>query len=571
MVDTRASARPDRATRGPTDARRWASPDGRLVAQTLSYAATGRRTDGRGPRRLGPAALLTILVAVCLVAGCSAPAIGAESDRPVRILSGGAATLDPAEAGDAGSANVIGQLYETLTSFDTTLTLRPALAESWDIQDGGRRIVFKLRDGLTFSDGTPLTGDDVVRSWMRIIDPASPVAARLADVRRRGGHGLCPRPEHRPSSVGLHADGQEVTVDLNRPAADFVTVVASPTFSVVPPGMDDDPDVTAPGSFVSSGGYTLASTDPSDDDARRQPPLLGRRAADQGGPAGPGHRRAQPDRGLRGRSTSTTCRSATSMRHGSPTTGISDRTSERCPRSPSSTTASTRRAPPFDDVKVRQAFGAAVDWRRIAALGTASPEDVADVHGPAGHPRPVATVTSCRSTIPTRRARLLAEAGYPGGQGFPEVTMLTGGGLFDEALVTELERELGIDIKSETMGAGYFDRLNDDPPQIWSLSWIADYPGPNDFLGVLLGSDASNNYGGWSSPEFDAAIADAGAATDADDIRAAFDRAEEIVQRDVPVIPVSYGTGWALSRPELLGADQNGLGAVRMAGLAWGD
>ena len=143
------------------------------MAQTLSYAATGRRTDGRGPRRLGSAALLTILVAVCLVAGCSAPAIGAESDRPVRILSGGAATLDPAAAGDAGSANVIGQLYETLTSFDTTLTLRPALAESWDIQDGGRRIVFKLRDGLTFSDGTPLTGDDVVRSWMRIIDPAS--------------------------------------------------------------------------------------------------------------------------------------------------------------------------------------------------------------------------------------------------------------------------------------------------------------------------------------------------------------------------------------------------------------
>ena len=51
--------------------------------------------------------------------------------------------------------------------------------------------------------------------------------------------------------------------------------------------------------------------------------------------------------------------------------------------------------------------------------------------------------------------------------------MLTGGGLFDEALVTELERELGISIKSETMGNGYFDRLNNDPPQIWSLSWIA--------------------------------------------------------------------------------------------------
>ena len=539
------------------------------MAQTLSYAATGRRTDGRGPRRLGLAALLTILVAVCLVAGCSAPAIGAESDRPVRILSGGAATLDPAAAGDAGSANVIGQLYETLTSFDTTLTLRPALAESWDIQDGGRRIVFKLRDGLTFSDGTPLTGDDVVRSWMRIIDPAnpSPLVSLMSDVE--GAMAYARGQSSDPSSVGLHADGQEVTVDLNRPAADFVTVVASPTFSVVPPGMDNDPDVTAPGSFVSSGGYTLASTDPRTTTLAANPHYW----------AGePPIKEVQLVQDIEGRSP------------------IEDYEAGRLDYLPlgdfdASWIAYDRdlgpdlrevpalavqyygfdtTRPPFDDVKVRQAFGAAVDWRRIAALGTASPEDVATSMVPPGMPG-----RSDRDFLPIhdpeKARQLLSEAGYPGGQGFPEVTMLTGGGLFDEALVTELERELGIDIKSETMGNGYFDRLNNDPPQIWSLSWIADYPGPNDFLGVLLGSDASNNYGGWSSPEFDAAIADAGAATDPDDIRAAFDRAEEIVQRDVPVVPVSYGTGWALSRPELLGADQNGLGAVRMAGLAWDD
>ena len=41
------------------------------------------------------------------------------------------------------------------------------------------------------------------------------------------------------------------------------------------------------------------------------------------------------------------------------------------------------------------------------------------------------------------------------------------------------------------------------------------------------------------------------------------------VQRDVPVIPVSYGPGWALSRTSLLGAGQNGLGFLRLAGLAW--
>jgi oligopeptide transport system substrate-binding protein len=141
---------------------------------------------------------------------------------------------------------------------------------------------------------------------------------------------------------------------------------------------------------------------------------------------------------------------------------------------------------------------------------------------------------------------------------------------YDEAVVTELDRELGVTVHAENMDfSAYFDRLDADAPAMWALSWVADYPGRNDFLGVLLGSGAVNNYGHWSSPEFDAVIADAGAATDKAGTGAAYDRAEDIVRRDVPVIPVSYGTGWALSRDGFLGAQENGLGALRFAGLAW--
>ena len=68
---------------------------------------------------------------------------------------------------------------------------------------------------------------------------------------------------------------------------------------------------------------------------------------------------------------------------------------------------------------------------------------------------------------------------------------------------------------------------------------------------------------------FDAAIADAGASSDEAAARAAFDRAEDVVKRDVPVIAMSYGTGWALAKDGLLGAGQNGLGSMRFAGLAW--
>ncbi len=147
---------------------------------------------------------------------------------------------------------------------------------------------------------------------------------------------------------------------------------------------------------------------------------------------------------------------------------------------------------------------------------------------------------------------------------------MTGGSGYDQAIVTELERELGIDVAPENLDFdAYFDRLDVDPPAMWSLSWIADYPGRNDFLGVLLGSTSSNNYGRWSSPEFDAAIAAAAESTDEAARTAAYDRAEDIVKRDVPVVPLSYGTGWALSRDGLLGAGENGLGVLRFAGLAW--
>ena len=115
----------------------------------------------------------------------------------------------------------------------------------------------------------------------------------------------------------------------------------------------------------------------------------------------------------------------------------------------------------------------------------------------------------------------------------------------------------------------YFDRLDTDPPQMWSLSWVADYPGRNDFLGVLLGSDSVNNYGHWSSPEFDAAIAEAGSTTDPTAVRAAYDRAEGIVQRDVPVDPAElrHGLGAGAGRPARRRPERARL--VRLAGLAW--
>ena len=196
-----------------------------------------------------------------------------------------------------------------------------------------------------------------------------------------------------------------------------------------------------------------------------------------------------------------------------------------------------------------------IDWRRMASLaggdGTArSPTRWCRRGSPVA-----ATRTSCRLR-PGRRRADLAQAGYPGGAGFPATILMTGGARLDQ-IVAEVKRELGITLQAETLGDGYFDRLAVDAPQMWALSWVADYPGRNDFLGVLLNSGASNNYGHWSSPEFDAAILEATSASDAAAASAAYDKAERRVRDQVPVVPLVYGPAGP-SRTGLLGA-QNGL------------
>ena len=106
---------------------------------------------------------------------------------------------------------------------------------------------------------------------------------------------------------------------------------------------------------------------------------------------------------------------------------------------------------------------------------------------------------------------------------------------------------------------------------MWSIIWVADYPSPNDFLGVLLGSGSTANEGRWRSPAFDDAIAEAGSTTDAAAAAAAYGRALATVRDEAPALPVTYGTAWSLTRPGLLGATPNGMGILRYAGLAWAD
>ncbi len=528
------------------------------------------------PRRpiagvVGPIVLVVLMVGVALLAMLSVtpkPSVIVPVARPdgVDLVIAGAAPVswDPSLAGDAESASALAQVWEGLTAFDPAAQVRPALAQRWDVSQGGHRLTFTLRPGITFSDGSPITADDVVRSWLRILDPVAPgpLSGLLTDIE---GAAAYMAGQASTSDVGIRAEGDTVVIDFVRPASWFPAAAASPTLAIVPaslPAAASGPML--PEGLVVSGAYV-----PSAQDANGF--LL---------TANPHYWAGTPALGHIQQTTSLDGGSVDAFQAGDVDyIGISgddaswisyDRTLG--PQLRRSDDLSVEyfgfdtTKPPFDDPRVRQAFAWAIDWDSLVRLAdpNAVPATSLVPAGIAGR----GTQDFSPRFDPDAARQALTDAGYPGGAGFPHVTLVTGGSAYEAALLDGISRELGIQLTSEEMPFDeYSQRLDSDPPQMWSLGWSADYPHPNDFLGLLLETGSPSNVGGWSDAAFDTAMDAAASTDDPAQQEAHYADAQRIVQDQVPVIPLSYGRSWALSRDGLLGAEPTGLGIIRYAGM----
>ncbi|HEX7398548.1 MAG TPA: peptide ABC transporter substrate-binding protein [Candidatus Limnocylindrales bacterium] len=527
---------------------------------------TGRIRPSRRAAILGVVALVALAGMLPLAPGGRVEG----ADRETRIAMSAPATIDPAAAGDAGSAAVIAQLFEGLTAIDGSLAPRPALAASWAFKDGNRTVDFTLRDGLTFSDGTPISAEDVVRSWLRVLDPAapSPLAALLYDVVGARAYATGASPD--PTSVGLHANGRVFEVQLTRPAGDFPAIAASPSLAVVPPGVvHGGAGLGAGAGFVASGAYVLSGQTSTE---------LQLTANDHYWAGAPSLTRVTLVTDLGGKSPVDVFGAGTLDWTPVGPEDASwigfDRTLGPQLRSSADLAVTyfgfdTRRAP-FNDPRVRRAFAEAVDWRRVVRLADGSDALPATGMVPPGIPGR-SDADFLPTFDPAAAKRLLADAGYADPAAFPVITLVDAGAAYDAGILDQLHANLGITVRYESLDfTDFFTRLGSaDGPRFWALGWVADYPSPYDFLGILLGGGQPNNYGGWTSAAFDDAIARAAASQDPSTVRAAYDQAEAIVRDEAPVVPAAYSTSYALSRTGLLGAQTNGLGILRIAGMAW--
>jgi len=518
--------------------------------------------DLRRPSR--PRLALVMAIVIALLGLPTAQVAGQDGDVRLRVAASPPLTWDPAAAGDSSSANVLMQVFEGVTALDPEGNIQPALADSWQVGDDGRSLSFRLRAGVTYSDGTPIGAQDVVDSWLRLLDPAhpGPLASLLDDVEGAIGYrtGQLDR-----EAVGIFADGDHVVVRMRRPSTYLLAVTASPSLAVVPPHAAAEVGLNPP--TVVSGAY-LPTVLPdgnirltANDRYWAGPPPLAtiELVTDFGGRSGVTvFEQGEVDYTPIGRLD------ASWIRY-DPVLGPQLRRNESLALSYYGFNTT---APPFDDARVRLAFARAVDWDRIVRLG--SPLPAATSMLPPGIPG--RDQTDYRPGHDPAAARaLLADAGYPDGRGFPQVRLESYGVGYESAVATELEAVLGVEVEVEFRDfQDYITRLDGpDPPLFWTLSWIADYPHPHGFLGLLLESGSSSNAGRFNNSDYDAAIERAAAETDPAEQARHYGAAQQILRDEAPVVPVDYGEGWALSREGLLGASPSGVGLMRFAGLDW--
>ncbi|MFN3660177.1 MAG: peptide ABC transporter substrate-binding protein, partial [Brevinematales bacterium] len=220
--------------------------------------------------------------------------------------------------------------------------------------------------------------------------------------------------------------------------------------------------------------------------------------------------------------------------------------------------------PPFNDLKVRRAFAHAID--KEAIVNTIIKKQGITAYGflmpgfPGANPEGLKGIITYN---PELAKKLLAEAGYPDGKGFPVLTILyntsEGHKKIAEAIQQMWKKNLGIEVNLENQEwKVYLDRVGKLQYQIARAGWIGDYPDPNTFLDMFV-TGGGNNQTGYSNPKYDELIKKAASEKDPRKRMAIFRQVEEILMTDLPVMPIYFYVNVLMWKPYVKGIYMNAL------------
>jgi oligopeptide transport system substrate-binding protein len=175
-------------------------------------------------------------------------------------------SLDPHKTSTVYEANILRDLFMGLMVQDAKAQVQPGAAESYSVSADGKTYSFKLRQGALWSDGSPVTADDFVYSWRRLVDPATAAeyAYMLAPVVNAED---ITAGKKKPDELGVKAvDAGTFEVTLNAPTPYFLEMLThQATYPVNKASIDKlGADFIKPGNLVSNGAYVLTEFVPND-------------------------------------------------------------------------------------------------------------------------------------------------------------------------------------------------------------------------------------------------------------------------------------------------------------------
>ena len=469
-------------------------------------------------------------------------------------------TLDPAIITGQPEGRVVNALFEGLCAYDAKGKACPGVASSWVISPDGKTYTFHLRSDARWSDGRPLTAHDFVASWRRTLTPATGSQYNYQLFPIKNARAFADGKVADFAEVGVRAlDDRTLVVELVNPTPYFLELCAFPTLHPVPVSLvaQFGDDWIKPGRIVSNGAYVLDSWRINDKirlkknshywnrdhvalDTVDVLPISDANVAFNFYASGLAD--LVMDKGLAPPALLDDMKKRPDF-HAAPFLGIYF-LRYNCSRGP------------FADERVRRAFSLAVDKKRIVEKITRAGELPAPGFVPPGIPG-YRGPDGLRCD-PAAARELLAQAGYPGGKGFPLANYLYSKSELNEAIAVELQSmwrdTLGVNVNLVRQEwKVYLTSLTLLDYDIARSSWVGDYPDPNTFLDMFL-TGGGNNRTGWSSPQYDALIGQATREVDPAKRLDILREAEDLlVARSVPICPIYDYVGIQLYDPTKLG------------------
>jgi oligopeptide transport system substrate-binding protein len=518
-------------------------------------------------------------VALAVLTGCGrpSPAPAAADARPELRISqrNEPGTLDPALATLTDDFFVIRALSEGLVTFEpgeagqdglpkTTSGPQPAAAASWSVSSDGLEWTFHLRPDGRWSNGEPVTADDFVASYRRLLTPAT--AAPKADLffSVAGARAFATGARSDFASVGFRAAGPlTLIVRLAQPNPRFLAYVASgPWIPVNPRAVAQfGRDWTRPKHYVGNGPYRLATWEPHQRIVVvRNQLYAGAKRVKLGAIAF----LAFDD----GDTEERTFRSGgVDVTMAVPFSKLATYTREhpeelhRLPMAETRYLTFNTARPPLNDPRVRRALSLALSRSQLVRLGGYEPadrmvppllRDGADAT-PEVKSAPLPDGAPAAAGDPNPARQLLAAAGFPGGRAFPTLDLSTWARSdLLEAIQQQWRQVLGIQVTLTVREARvHLAALRSGRYDIGFMSAIPDVADAWNLLQNFT-TGAPANYPHWSDPDYDAAVAQV-ARTDGPDRAEALAAAESRLAAAMPVAPLYYYTKHWLMRPAVQG------------------